>query len=204
MAVASIKGSAFGKVVDDLKKLAARDESARTAIAEQLSADEIALLESPVSTATWYSIETYARMNQILMDVEGDSEIEYLIARGAAFADRMIESGIYGQFDYLSRIEVNRKSDADARYAAFGRDLRLLATLSGSILNFSKWSYVQDPDHERRWMLELTDASDYPELLIYTTTGMINRMSERSRGENFWRWERVSRDTIRFRMTGDS
>ena len=114
-----------------------------------------------------------------------------------------MESGLYAQFDYLSRTEASRESDPVARFAAFGRDLRLLATLSGSILNFSTWSRIEDPDHEMRWMLELTDAGDYPDLLAHTTLGLINRMSKQSRGDDFWKWERVSKDVIRFRMTQD-
>ena len=203
MPAPSIKGSVFWKIVEDVRKLGDRDEAARAALAERLSADESSLLESVISHASWYSIETYARMTQVLLDFEGGGRPEYLARRGAESAERMIEAGVYGQFDYLNRTQASRETDPDARFAAFGRDLRLLATLSSSILNFSTWSHIPDPDHERRWMLEVTDARDYPDILAYTTTGLMNRMSRESRGESFWRWERVSIDVIRFRMTRD-
>jgi hypothetical protein len=203
MAAASIKGSIFAKLVDDLKKLVERDEAARMALTERLSADEVALLDSLISAASWYSIESYSRMTQILLDFEGHGDIEYLYLRGAESAELMIESGLYAQFDYLNRTEASRETNPAAHFAAFGRDLRILATLSGSILNFSKWSHLPDPDHELRWMLELTDASAYPDLLAHATTGLINRMSMQTRGKELWRWERVSNDIIRFRMTRD-
>ena len=34
---------------------------------------------------------------------------------------------------------------------AFGRDLRLLTTISASILSFSRWAMKLDPDHDRQY-----------------------------------------------------
>ena len=205
MSVPSIKGSIFAKVVEDLNKLAMRDCTAKVALAERLTCEEVALLESTISPAAWYSIESYTRMTQLLLDFEGAGELDYLVQRGEASADRMIEAGIYDQFAYLNRTEAGRETDPDARFKAFGRDLRLLATLSSSILNFSVWSHVPDPEYPHRWMLELIEAGDYPDILAHTTVGLMNRMSAQSRGkDDFWQWERVSRDVIRFRMAQDS
>ena len=199
----SIKGSVFAKVVEDVKKLVDQDEGARASLAEKLSPDELALLEGSISPAGWYSIETYTGMTQVLLHFEGGGDFEYLTRRGAETAERLIEAGVYAQFAYLDRTQASQETDPAARFAAYGRDLRLLATLSSSILNFSSWTPTPDPDHERRWMLELTDAFDYPDILAHTTAGMMNRMSQKSQARNLWRWERVSHDTIHFRMSQD-
>ena len=64
IAVASIKGSIFGKVVDDLKKLAERDEAVKAALLERLPEDELELLEHSITAASLYSIDTYSAFSR--------------------------------------------------------------------------------------------------------------------------------------------
>jgi len=50
----------------------------------------------------------------------------------------MIEAGLYQQMQYVRRVRVQENPDPKARFEAYGHDMRLLVTLSGSILSFSR------------------------------------------------------------------
>ena len=95
--------------------------------------------------------------------------------------------------------------DSEARFVAYGRSLKLITTLSGSILNFSRWVVAPDPDPPDRYRVEVHEARDFPEVLAHTTEGFINGLagldadndgSARSR----WAHERVRPDLLVFRM----
>lgn len=200
----SIKGSAFCKVVEDVHKLLAGQALSKSEAERWLEPDDFALLDREVVVSRWYDIRCYARMCELLLAVEGHGNPEYLRGRGRATARRLLEAGLYAQLEYLQRTESSRAQDRQERFAALGRDLRLLTTLSASILNFSKWSSRRDPDHARRYLLEVSEAADVPEVLCWTSDGLVNEMAtHHGGGEDLWRWERVRRDLILFRMTSD-
>lgn len=202
--IPSIKGSAFSKVVEDVGKLLAGKALSRSEAERWLTPVDFAVLEQSVVVSRWYDIRTYARMCELLLEVEGHGDHEYLRGRGRATARRLLEAGLYSQLEYLQRTESSRPQPAEERFAALGRDLRLLTTLSASILNFSKWSSRPDPDHPRRYLIEVSEARDVPEVLCWTSDGLVNQMAtHHSGGGDLWRWERVRRDLILFRMTSD-
>ena len=78
----SIKGTVFAKVVEDVEKLVDRDEAAGRALAERLSADELALLGTTISAVSWYPVDLYVRLTQTLLEFEGGGDPEYLARRG--------------------------------------------------------------------------------------------------------------------------
>ena len=199
---AAIKGSAFSKVVEDVAKLLARQALSRSEAARRLAPEDLALLDKGVVISSWYDIRSYVRLSELLLEVEGHGNPEYLRERGRQTAQRLLEQGLYAQLEYLQRTEVSKVEAESARFAAFGRDLRLLTTLSASILNFSKWGARTDPDHERRYLIEVSDARDFPEVLCWTSDGFVNQMAaHHRRGDDLWSWARVRADLIVFRMT---
>jgi len=103
--------------------------------------------------------------------------------------------------EYLSRTQVAMATNAKERFLAYGRDLRLLTTLSVSLLNFSRWDVRPDPDWSDRYRIEISEATDYPEVLAWQTDGLINRMATQHGEASLWSWERVRPDLIVFRMT---
>jgi hypothetical protein len=199
MTTPSIKGSIFGAVVEDVNKLVAAGELRKDEIARWLGAAEIALLDAKILVSNWYDIRSYDRMNTLLRDVVGNGSNEYLRERGRETARKLGAAGIYAQLEYLSRTEVARVMGA-ARTEAFGRDLRKLTTLSASILNFSVWTPKPDPEQTDRYVIEVTDARDFPDTLAWRSDGFVNGMSAKHSRGDLWRWERAAPDRILFRM----
>jgi hypothetical protein len=93
----------------------------------------------------WYDIRSDTRMGELLRELEGGGSNEYLRTLGRQTARRLLEGGLSSQLEYLHRTEVSRAPEGPARVAAFGRDLRLLTSMSASILNFSRWTSKPDP-----------------------------------------------------------
>jgi hypothetical protein len=142
-------------------------------------------------------------MSRLLLDVEGHGDTEYLRERGRQTAKRLLTAGVYAQLEYLQRTEASRVTDPQQRFEALGRDLRLLNTLSASILNFSKWNAAKEPGTARRYRIEVSEAAAMPEVLCWTCDGFVNGMAEESRRTGLWKWERPKRDLVVFRMTGE-
>jgi len=200
---AGIKGSVFGGHAEILNKGLA-DGSVRRSKAERVfSPDELEIVTGPLIDARFYDIDLYARMLELLRDELGDGDNRYLIDAGRRTAERLLNAGIHQQFDYLKRTQHRERDDAKERSAAFGRDLRLLATITRSILNFAKSDVVPDPDHELRWIIRHSEAGPYPEVLCWTSQGFSDRMAEEHGDYDLWYWQRPERDIVLFRMNKD-
>jgi hypothetical protein len=197
----SIKGSVFAVIVEDVNKLLTHGTVSKAELSRWLHAEDLALLGQPIAAASWYDVRSYTRMNELLRDVEGDGSNEYLRARGRLTARRLLEAGFYAQMEFLSRTEVGRAKGGQARFEAFGRDLRKLTTLSGSILNFSRWTSKPDPDRADRYVIDVSEARDVSEVLAWRSDGFVNEMAKRHGDGDLWSWERVSPDRIVFRMS---
>jgi len=201
--VPSIKGSVFSGVVEDVNKLLQSGLASRREATRWLEPEDIALLDVPVVITRWYDIKSYTRMNVLLRDVEGGGSNEYLRTLGRQTANRLLEAGLYSQLEYLNRTEVSKVGDGPARFAAFGRDLRLLTTISASILNFSHWVSRPDPECAARYLIEVTEARDFPEVLAWRSEGFVNQMATVHGDPDLWSWARVGADRIVFRMIRD-
>jgi hypothetical protein len=196
----SIKGTVFAGVVEDVRKVLDSGSTSRQYAARWLEPGDFALLDKPVTITRWYDIRSYTRMNQLLLEVEGDGSNEYLRESGRQTARRLLESGLHTQLEYLQRSEVTKTAKGPARFTALGRDLHLLTTISASILNFSRWSSQPDPQREGRYVIEVTEARDFPEVLAWRSDGFVNEMATQRGDPDLWAWSRVSPDRIVFRM----
>jgi hypothetical protein len=198
--IPSIKGSVFLGHFDFLSKLVECGEISREELENHLLPKDLALFDEPIRVTAWYDIRSYARVLELLRDVAGEGSNDFLLERGAATAERLLYSGIYPQFEYLKRTQMQSASTPRDRYLAFGRDLRLLATLNDSVLNFGQQRVEEDPEHADRWMLVMSDAGPFPEVLCWTNQGFNNRMAQEHGCPELWYWERPQPDLIRFRM----
>jgi hypothetical protein len=198
--VPSIKGSVFGGVVEDVNKLLSRGALARRELARWLEPSDLELLDRTILVSDWYDIRAYTRMNELLRDVEGGGSNDYLKECGRRTARRLLEAGLYRQLEYLNRTELERATDPKTRYEAFGRDLRLLSTISGSILSFSRWTVEPDPKHADRYGIEVSEAHDFPEVLCWRSEGFVNEMASQHGQPDLWRWRRFASDRIVFEM----
>lgn len=199
----SIKGTVFLALVEDVQKLLAKSSVKRDELGRWLQPKDLSYVDSPVHPHEWYDIRVYARLSELLRDVEGKGKNEYLVKRGERSARRLIDGGLYSQLEYLQAASFGRKSDAKERFAAFGRDLARTTTLSASILNFGKWAAKPDPDHPNRWLMEITDARDYPDVLAWASLGFTNELGRTKRKDDLWTWERPEPGRIVFRMVHD-
>ena len=200
MTVPSIKGSIFVRATEDVSKLVSSGKLSQAELRRMLSEGDLKLLAQPVSATSWYDVQAYGRLLDLLRAVEGLGENEYLRQRGVRSAEALMQAGLYQQMEYLKRTEVSQQTDAKARFVAFGRDLRLLTSLHSSILNFSKQTAKVDPDRPGHYMIETTNAAAMPESLCWTTDGFMNRMASGHGHGDLWRWERPSPDRVIYRM----
>jgi hypothetical protein len=207
MAIPSVKGTLLALDAEAVLKLVASGRLSREELGRRLPAGDLAIMDAPIMPGDWYDIRIIARLLELTCDIEGSGSTDWLRRHGAEAAKRMIEAGLYQQLEYLSRMQVQKESDAQARYEAFGRDMRLLATLSATLYNFGKWQTVPDPEHARRWRLEISEASAFPDALCWTTDGFVNEMMKLGAGAErgpLWRWERVRPDFILYTMVREA
>jgi hypothetical protein len=197
----SIKGRILSVAIEDVSKLVAAGAISERELARRLRPEDLALFGKPLAQADWYDIRTYARVCEVLRDVEGEGRNEYLHARGFRTGERLLEGGLYAQLEYVTRMRIGQLKEPIDRYSAFGRDLKLLVTISSSIMNFSKWSSRPDEQHELRYRIDVAEAADFPEVLGWTSLGFVNCMARAGGGgEDVWRWERVDAENLVFRM----
>jgi hypothetical protein len=199
--VPSIKGSVFAVLVEDIQKLLAAKRLKQEELVRWLQPKDVKYLEAPVQPFEWYDIRSYGRMSELLRDVEGGGSNEYLRKRGARNAKRLLEAGLYQQLEYTHRTLFSRESEKNARFEAFGRDLGRLTTISSSILNFGRTQHKPDPDRKMRWLIEVSQAKEYPEALVWASDGFTNEMARQHNTPDLWVWERPEPDRIVWHMT---
>lgn len=200
-AVPSVKGSVFVNTIEDVAKLLASGELSRAEAERWLEPTDLDLLDEQIFVSHWYDVRVYGRMNELLRDVVGRGSNEFLRERGRETARRLLEAGLYAQLQVLNRAAVAQHKDAAARFEAFGRDLRLLSTLSGSIFNFTRWTPLPDAEHPGRHRIEVSDAREFPDVVCWRSDGFVNQMASVHGDADLWRWERPTPDLVVFRMT---
>ena len=200
----SIKGSVFAGVVDEVNKHLADGTILPRDAERWLRAEDFERLDTLVVSSSWYAISSYDRLNQLLLEVVCAGDPQRLREGGRQTARRLIDTaGFYAQLEYLQHTEVARSTDPCERYEAFGRDLTLLCSLQQSILNFSHYTPLPDPEHERRWVIDVTEASEFPDTLCWRADGLINEMAREHGEDDLWTWQRLGLDHIRWSMTRD-
>ena len=197
----SIKGSAITELFEDLRKFIDEGAITQADIERHLLPEDLPLLESPISPAGWYCVRGEGRALELIRDTVGNGRDRFLIERGRAQGQRLMDGGLYQQMEYARRAQLPVATSPQERFDAFGRDMKLLITLSGSILNFSHWAVSADPDNAGRYLMEITEAEAYPEPLIYSTEGLIDSLVTAMGEPGLWTWTRPTPDYIRFHMT---
>jgi hypothetical protein len=164
-------------------------------LAERLEPQELGWLTEGIQPALWYPIQGYARLSDILLQVEGAGNPEYIIRRGAAAAERLYASGLYAQLRHGDE----RRSEERAGGREFSEhDGRLMTTLSGSIFNFGSWRFrIEDEDV----VIEVTQTAAMPEVSRLAAQGFIAHIVSRVRDtKTEVRSERPSPDNVVFRF----
>lgn len=199
--IASIKGSVINELAEDIAKSEANGDITPKQIEARLTGEDRATLAAGVLEAQWYDVQFYRRCSELLRDTLGDGDDAYLVKRGFNKGTKLIKAGLYQQMEYATRTQVQKALSAEERFTAYGRDLRLFVTLSGSILNFSTWSVAPDPDHADRYAIVVDDAAEFPDALAWASEGLMEAMSASHDMAKVWRHQRMSDDQIMFRMS---
>lgn len=196
----SIKGTVIASLVEDVLKLIDAGEVSRRELEARVAPEDLAALDEPTIPSKWYDIELYRRLSELLRDVAGGGRNEYLRQQAFDRGQKLMEAGLYQQMEYAGRSQLAHETDPEARFKAYGRDLRLFVTLSASLLNFSSWSVTPDPDHADRYRIEVRDAAAFPDVLGWGCEGLIDSMATAQGLPGLWRWERAAPDLVVFRM----
>jgi len=203
----AIKGSIFASVIGDLRSLRDARRISQEKLEQRLSPLEQELVESTISPAAWYPMESYARITDLLCELEGKTPREYFRGRGATNARRLIEKGLYGQLEFLKRweksIDGRERGDGGAVFQSYLRSLKLVVTLSKSIYSTGDWRVERDPDRANCVRIEILNAAAYSEGMRYAIEGFLNECVRAVRGSTkpLFRSERVAQDHIRIWMT---
>jgi hypothetical protein len=191
----SIKGIVLSNLINDVIELRNSGRVAPEAIDARLEKADLELLETKPGPADWIPIDRYRRLSELLWDIEGGRSPDYLERRGRASAELVLATGLYPQLDFLQ----NRYDASDL--SSSRASLKLVVTLQGSLINFGDWQIEQDPDHENRLQIRITDATDFPEALCHAMVGFLNRLAETREAKGQWFFERPTQDVVQFRMT---
>lgn len=189
MSVPSIKGVAFKGVVEDLEALRACGGVSEAELEASLSEADRAYLDEQISPGFWYPMESYDRMLGVLVEKEGAPDgVAYLKARGERAMKRMLDLGLYRQFETM-------KEGWGGRVGA------TMVSLGDAVYNFARWEFVR-PDDEaaasREFAIELADADPLNDQALHTIEGAIAMLAARAAsGPVDVTSERPSRDRIR-------
>ena len=207
MAEPSIKGSIFKGAIDDLLRLANEGGVTEYALAVELGAETLSDLEREIIDAGWYPIASYDRILRLLGELEGGGEEKYFIERGRASARRLMEAGLYGQLDFVTRwkeslLEYDRdESAAIARYAS---SLKLVVSLASNIYNVGRWAVESDRGNRGRVWIAIRDAKDYTDAMRLAIEGFVNECgSKHTKTTQLYTSTRMTPDLIVFRMNYD-
>jgi len=191
----SIKGSALSSVVEDVLALRESGRVGADRLELRLEPADLALLDAKIQPALWYPIESYRRLTELLLEVEGRGDWQYVADRGARAAERLWEGGLYLQLQHGEE-----KAAEARRYGGVltDRDARLMTTLSGAIFNFTRWSYRVDGADA---LIEATDAERLPEVSMHAARGFLEYVVGRlRRTETPIRATRPAPDRVQFRF----
>jgi len=199
----SIKGVIVHGVVERLREHLECETISRDELEVRLEKADLELLDEKIIQQVWYPIASYERIAELALELEGGPREETCIRSGERDARRMIDAGLYKQLESLERMsDAASQSTAEESFQALGRLLRVTMSLSKAIYNFGNWSVVPDPEHPRRYRVEVTDAGPLPEVVVIGTVGFLNECSRAARSDQPIRWSvaRPRPDLVIYRM----
>lgn len=191
----AIKGTVMVNLVADVLALREGGRVSHEELAARLERADLEILDAKVLPSSWYPIQSYRRLTELLLEKEGGDE-DYLRQRGARSAQRLLEAGLYEQMRRLRPGTAVGIEDIE-------RSVKMLVVMSQTILNFGRGEVLRDPQHEKRVIIEIHDAADYPEVLRFTSEGFYDACVRAAGRRYRWRSTRPSPDRIVMRMDLD-
>ena len=179
----SIKATGFQSAADDLTRLVDAGRISRGEVEARLRTDDLRYLDKQLAATTWVPIDTYARIVDILVELEANGPAEvYLHNRGVRAGQRLHKAGLYRQFEASADDWGNRVG-------------KIATTMAAVLYNFTRWTFELGAG--RTWQIVVDEAAEFPEVARYTTQGFIEYASRTvSGGNELVRSERVGRDRL--------
>jgi len=179
MAAPSIKGTAFQAVAMDLANLIRNCRIARETVEARLEAEDLRVLDDKILPGLWYPLACYRRMTELLWEIEGKRDPAYLLARGARAAERLFEAGLYQQMRRGEEIGAEKR-ERNEGWTEF--DGNLMTSLAGAIFNVSRWRYRRHPEDPNVNRIEVSEATELPEVSRLAAQGFIEYTASRLTG----------------------
>jgi len=205
----SVKGSIVGGVVEDLLVHRRSGRLCEDALEASLEAADVKLLDDKPTASAWVPMASYTRLLELLYAVEGHGQDRerYFEQRGARNAQRLFEAGLYQQLSFVDRWarDATDGRSGERAIAAFGRNLKLVLTLSSSIYEGGVWSVTADPDHASRFRVVVEDAADYSRPMRWAAQGFLNECARPRDGHrrDLFLGDLAAPDRFLFRMSMD-
>jgi len=167
--MAGIKGMAIESLVADVNRLLQEGRLQLDKLEKLLQPEDLEILGQRVQAALWYPLGTYERLTQLMLDVEGGGEIEYVVERGRRAAARLRDSGIYAQ------LTADRNKLGD-------RMGRIMVTLGPAMYRDTEWNfYFEYPRNLTDFRIETRVPPEFPDMARYAAQGFIEYLSNLDR-----------------------
>lgn len=162
--VPSIKATGFQSASDDLTRLIQSGRISRERAEARLPREDLRYLHKQLAATTWVPIATYARVVDILVELEAKGPAEvYLHGRGVRSAERLHKAGLYRQFE----------ASTETWGARVGKIVITMATV---LYNFTRWSF-ESSETLGEYQITVDGAEEFPEVARFATQGFIEYAS---------------------------
>jgi hypothetical protein len=165
----SIKGYGLSSVVDDVRRLVEEGRVSDVQLERMLSPEARSLVGGEISPGLWYPIGAYGELLDLLAEIEGLGNAEYLRLRGKRAFERFKALGLYQQLDFLERNASEQVTRED-----IARAVKMAFTLFSSIFNFGRYQLEVDPENENRLREVIYDAGPLPDAALPIIAGFFS------------------------------
>ena len=197
MAESSVKGLLLGGIAAGVRRLRDEGRISELDLEARLDAKAIELLDQKIEPNTWYPVRPYSQLLDLMWNVEGDGDPEYMRQKGARSAQKLFDSGRYQQLEYSERSEKPKTRQEAIRQG------QLIGSVLPAFWNFIEMQIDIDPEDQNCMRLIFNNASEFPEANRYSSEGFMAYIGERSGGSGELTSLRSRPDQIIFRFKLD-